>query len=198
MIETRVHKKKTKLPTPWTSNISKRYKRNTIKAELYRANRGYRANFSNEVTLIRNKFKSAGYPKPFVNSVILQFTAAQTNEDNKFIMPPWLFEVKKKIVLVEIPYRLKNESSSKQLIKKFDKFTNNMFDVRIKWLTEKVKTLFRVKDKSLHQACKIYKGVCSCSENYIGETIRYAEVRWDEHNNPLKKSNPLKHIKDNW
>ena len=42
MIETRVHKKKTKLPTPWTSNISKRYKRNTIKAELYRANRGYR------------------------------------------------------------------------------------------------------------------------------------------------------------
>ena len=37
MIETRVHRKKTKLPTTWTSNIPKRYKRNTIKAELYRA-----------------------------------------------------------------------------------------------------------------------------------------------------------------
>ena len=61
---------------------------------------------------------------------------------------------KKKTVLVEIPYCLKNESSSKQFIKKFDKFTNNMFDVRIKCLTKKVKTLFKVKDKSLHQACK--------------------------------------------
>ena len=101
-------------------------------------------------------------------------------------MPPWLFEVKKKIVLVEIPYCLKNESSSKEPIKKFDKFTNN---------TLEVKTLFGVKDKSLHQACKIFKGVCSCGESYIGETIRNVEVRWDEHNsNPMKKSNPLKHI----
>ena len=35
MIETRVHRRKIKLPTPWTSNIPKNYKRNTIKAELY-------------------------------------------------------------------------------------------------------------------------------------------------------------------
>ena len=108
------------------------------------------------------------------------------------------FEVKKKTVLVEIPYCLKDESSSKQYIKKFDKFASDTFDVRIKWLSKKIKILFRAKDKSLHQVCKIYKGVCSCSENYIAETIRYAEVRWDEHNNSLKKSNPLKHIKDNW
>ena len=106
--------------------------------------------------------------------------------DNEFIISPWLFEVKKKIVLVEIPYYLKNEDSSKQFIKKFDKFTNDMFDVRIRRLTRKVKTLFKVKDKSLHQACKIYKGVCSCSESYIGETIRNVEVHWDEHNNPMK------------
>ena len=51
---------------------------------------------------------------------------------------------------------------SKHFIKKFYKFTNNTFDVRIKWLTQKVKNLFRVMDKSLHLACKIYKGVCSC------------------------------------
>ena len=53
-----------------------------------------------------------------------------------------------------------------------------MFDVQIKWLTKKVKTLFRVKDKSLDQACKIYKGICSCVESYIGETIRNVEIRW--------------------
>ena len=133
----------------------------------------------------------------FVNSVIHEFTTAQTNEDIEFIIPPWLFEVKKKIVLVEIPYCLKNESSSKQFIKKFDQFTNGMFDVRIKWLTKKVKTLFKVKEKSLHRACKIYKGVCSCGESYIGETIKNVEGRWDEYNNPMNKSNPPKHIENN-
>ena len=107
------------------------------------------------------------------------------------------FEVKKKTVLVEIPYCLKDESSSKQYIKKFDKFASDTFDVRIKWLSKKIKILFRAKDKSLHQVCKIYKGVCSCSESYISETIRNVEVRCDEHNNPMKKSNPSKHIKDN-
>ena len=34
MTETQVHKKKTKLSTLWTSNIPKRYKRNTIKDEI--------------------------------------------------------------------------------------------------------------------------------------------------------------------
>ena len=40
----------------------------------------------------------------------------------------------------------------KNFIKKFDKFINDTFDVQIKWLTMSVKTLFKVKDKSLHQA----------------------------------------------
>ena len=65
----------------------------------------------------------------FVNSVIHEFPTAQTNEDKGFIIPPWLFEVKKKIVHAEIPCYLKNENSSKQFVKKFDKFTNDTFDV---------------------------------------------------------------------
>ena len=107
-MEIRVHWKKTKLPTPWASNIPKRYKWNSITAELYQA-KCISSNFTKMVTLIRNKFKSAGYPIRFVNSVLLI-----------------------------------------------------MFDVQIKWLTKKVKTLFKVKDKSLHQACKIYKGIYQC------------------------------------
>ena len=71
MIETWVHRKKTKLPTPWTSNIPKLYKRNTIKAELYQAKR-ISSNFTNEVNLIRTK-----NPIRFVNSVIHEFTTAQ-------------------------------------------------------------------------------------------------------------------------
>ena len=119
------------------------------------------------------------------------------NEESDFITPPWLFEEKKKVVLVEIPFCLKNEISSIHFIKKFDKFTNNTFDVRIKWLMQEIKNLFRVKDKSLLQACKIYKGICSCGKSYIGETARNVEVRWGEHNNPTKVLNPSKHIKDN-
>ena len=140
MIETRAHRKKTKLPTPWTFNIPKRYKQNIIKTKLYRA-KHISSNFKNEVTLIGNKCKSAGYPVSFVNTVIHELTTAQTNEDNKFI----------------IPYCLKNESSSKQFIKKFDILTNDTFAAPIKWLTKKVKTLFRVKDKCLHQACRPVK-----------------------------------------
>ena len=71
MIETWVHRKKIKIPTPWTSNIPKRCKCNTIKAELSRAKR-ISSNFTNEVKLIRNK-----NPIRFVNSVIHEFTTAQ-------------------------------------------------------------------------------------------------------------------------
>ena len=102
-IETRVHRKKTKLPIPWTSNIPKRYKRNSIKTELYRAKR-ISSNFTSEVTVIRNKFESAGYPKRFVNSIIREFNAVKENDESDFIIPPWLFEEKKKVVLVEIPF----------------------------------------------------------------------------------------------
>ena len=85
----------------------------------------------------------------FANSVIHEFPTSQTNEGIEFIIPRWFFEVKKKIVLVEIPYCLKNENSSKQFMKKFDKFTNDTFDVRTKWVTKEAKTLFKVKVKSL-------------------------------------------------
>ena len=82
-------------------------------------------------------------------------------------------------------------------LKRFEKFTNDTLDGRIKWLSKNVKILFRVKDKSLHQDCKSYKGAFPCGEIYFGETLRNFEVRWDERNNPMKKSNPSKHIKDN-
>ena len=85
MIETWVHRKKTKLPTPWTSNIHKSYKKKTIKVELLNKLHFIKLN---EVTLIRNKFKSAGYPMHFGNSIIHEFTTAKTNEANEFIIPP--------------------------------------------------------------------------------------------------------------
>ena len=40
------------------------------------------------------------------------------------------------------------------------------------------------------------KGVCSCGETYIGETIRNVKERWSEHNYSDNKSEPAKHLAD--
>ena len=59
------------------------------------------------------------------------------------------------------------------------------------------KYLFPLKDKDLHHACKIYKGICSCESTYVGETKRNVEVRYSEHNHPSGKSEPSKHLDQN-
>ena len=82
-------------------------------------------------------------------------------------------------------------------MKKFNYFTNYKFDVRIKWLTRKIRTIFQLKDKSLHPACKVYQGICNCDEKYIGEIKRNFEIRWMQNNTPSNKSNPAKHLRDN-
>ena len=65
----------------------------------------------------------------------------------------------------------------------------------INWIKRKTKTLFDLKDKFLHPACKIYDGVCSCSKTCIGETVRNVEIRWNEHNMPSVISNaPVKKL----
>ena len=45
----------------------------------------------------------------------------------------------------------------------------------------------------MHKCSVIYKGVCSCGSEYIGETERY--VRYAEHDNISGISEPSKHLK---
>ena len=54
-----------------------------------------------------------------------------------------------------------------------------------------------MKDKCVHPAGKIYHGVCSCGETYIGETIKNVETKWNEHNMLSKKSNRSKNLNSN-
>ena len=58
VIEIKVYRMITKLPVPWTSNIPKRYKRNTINTDLYRAKR-IATNLDNELVIIKRKFLAA-------------------------------------------------------------------------------------------------------------------------------------------
>ena len=45
----------------------------------------------------------------------------------------------------------------------------------------------------------IYRGICSCGADYIGETIRNSEIRWNEHiTGKDKNSDCVKHLKDHY
>ena len=52
-------------------------------------------------------------------------------------------------------------------------------------------------DKVQHWSCVIYKGICSCGEVYVGETIRNCKIRCDEYNDVNKNSEPAKHLARN-
>ena len=63
--------------------------------------------------------------------------------------------------------------------------------------SRKIRYLFPLKDKNDHKLCVICKGDCYCGSRYVGETKRNAVVRWNEHNNPTKSSESLKHLRSN-
>ena len=99
--------------------------------------------------------------------------------------------------MAEIPYCPRNETLLKRLTKKFHEFTNNSYDVRINWITKKVKQIFKLKSKNSHPSRVIYEGVCVSEQTYIGETKRNVELRWEEHENICKDFEPAKHLKEN-
>ena len=99
--------------------------------------------------------------------------------------------------MIEVPYCKKNETSSKRFLKKFHELTNNLHEIKIKWITKKIRNLFHLKSKNCHPACIIYEGISTCKENYIGETKRNIEIRWEEHSDGNKISEPSRHLKSN-
>ena len=56
---------------------------------------------------------------------------------------------------------------------------------------------FPSQDYNDYKLYVIYKGDCSGSSRYIGETKHNAEVRWNEHNNPTKSSETSKYFQNN-
>ena len=54
----------------------------------------------------------------------------------------------------------------------------------------------RQKSRNPHPSCVIYEGVCSCQESQIGKTVRNVEIRWLEHEDTQKDSEPAKHLKN--
>ena len=46
-----------------------------------------------------------------------------------------------------------------------------------------MRNLVRLKSKNHHPACVVYEDICTCEENYTGETKQNVEIRWEEHSN---------------
>ena len=165
-VELGVFHKANNLPTHWSSQTPRRYKRNAIVCELHRAF-SISDDFEKEVLSIRDRFSKAGFPKGFVNDTIENFKFKKFDE----IIPPFFFDVpeEKREFRLPLPYCRKNENLAKTFLRKLSSFTDNKTKVFIIWNTTKIKTLFPLKDRNQHPSCTIYEGTCSCGAKYIGE-----------------------------
>ena len=112
----------------------------------------------------------------------------------KNLIPKYLFD-ETKLVVIRLPFSPRNEKFSKHFISKFQTFTNGKVRFHIIWNTRKI-SLFSI-IKVQHLSCVIYKGVCSCGADYIGETIRNVKVRWNEHERGIDKNlECFKHLQE--
>ena len=73
----------------------------------------------------------ADYPRSFVNSVTSLYNnkikEQKIDNDEDYIIPPYLFEHKKPFILLKLLFREQNELKPKDFIEKFHKFTNDNF-----------------------------------------------------------------------
>ena len=138
-----------------------RYKRNAIVGELDRAKKIV-SNFDMEIKRIVNKYTAAGFPGRFVHSIIDNFDSGKDN----LIIPKWLLD-EKKAFTIYVPFSPSNEGFVKTLISKLNYFTNEKCKFNVVWNTRKVQSLLPLKGKVNYYSRVIYRGDCSCDQNYI-------------------------------
>ena len=126
-------------------------------------------NFDHEKEIIREKYHLAAFPTRFVDNVFHQFDQKLIDKQAEYelIIPDFLFAEPNKFTLLEIPYCVSNENTAKRFLGKLQSFVYHKFDIAVKWSIKKIRSLFCLKDKNLHPACKIYEGICSCSANHM-------------------------------
>ena len=147
---------------------------------------------SKSIRLINQKFHEVGFPKRYVEAVIRDF---RHDECEEVLIPSWLFE-DRPTKYIRLPFCENNEHVSKVFLQRLNIFTNDKFIFKIIWETRKIRSLLPLKDKVTHKSSVIYQGICSCGEKYIGETVRLAEIRFREHDNPKKTSEASKHLRN--
>ena len=141
--------------------------------------------FDKELKRIKTKFCHAGYPVKFINDIFFRFN----KEEQKLLILKWIFD-ETKLVVIRLPFALRNEKFSKRFMSKLQTFTNGKVRFNIICNTCKIQSLFIDKDKVQHLSCVIYKSVYSCDADYIGEIIR-STIFWAR-----KNSECFKHLQE--
>ena len=145
----------------------------------------------NQIARIKAKFLKAGFPHKVIENTINNFN----NVDEELMIPRWLFDEMKTIV-INLPFLNKNEHFSKKFCEKLEFYTNGKVKFNIIWATRKIKSLFKIKDSVKHLSCVVYHGIFSYGNNYTGKTIRNVVTRIDEHKQLNGKWEPSKHLKN--
>ena len=153
-------------PVHWSLKVSFRYKKKAINEELHRAKKIY-SNFQLEIARVKAKFLNAGCPHKVIESTINNFN----NIDEELMIPRWLFD-ERTTIAINLLFSNKNEHFSKEFCEKLDFYTNGKVKFNVIWSTRKIKSLIKIKDNIKHLSCVVYHGICSCGNNYIGETVR--------------------------
>ena len=112
------------------------------------------------------------------------------------IIPQWLL-AERKTFTIHLPFSPSNKRFVKTFVSKLNYFTNEKCKFNVFWNTRKAQSLFPLKNKVNHYSCVIYRGDCSCDQNYTGETVHNAEIRRNEYEDKNSKSEPVKHLKEN-
>ena len=133
---------------------------------------------------------------PFPHKVIENTINNFNNVDEELMIPRWFFN-ERKTVAINLPFSDKKQHFSKTFCKKLEFYANGKVTFNIIWATKKIKSLFKIKDNVKVLSCIIHQGICSCGHSYIGETIKNAVTRIDEHQQPNGKLKPSKHLKNN-
>ena len=189
-IKTQVFLKKSMYPIHWSSKVPFRYKKNAINSELHRAKK-ISSNFQSEIARIKAKFLKACFPHKVIENIISNFN----NVEEELMIPRWLFD-ERKTIMINLAFSNRNEHFSKKFCDKLEFYTNGKVKFSIIWATRKIKSLFKIKGNMKHLSCVLYQEICSCENNYIGGTIRNVVTRIDEHKQPNRKLKPSKHLKN--
>ena len=135
----------------------------------------------------------AGFPIHVINDVFHRFN----QQKDEILTPQWFFDDRKEC-MIRLPFAPANEKFVKSFINRLEIFTNYSLKFNTVMNTQKIKSLFNYKDKVSHYSCIIYRGICSCGADYIGETVLNARLRWNEHENGTdNNSECAKHLNEN-
>ena len=178
-------------PVHWSLKVSFRYKKNAINGKLHRAT-NFPQIFHQRQLQLKQKFLKVGFPHKVIENTIDDLN----NNDQELMIPRQLFD-ERKIISINFPVSNKNEHFSKKFCEKLEFYTNGKVKFNIIWATRKIKSFIKIKDNVKHLSCVVYQGICSCGNNQIGEMVRNAVTRIDEHEKPNDKSETSKHFKNN-